>query len=79
MLFVLGLAVAYFKWQSDNGDARIGVPAYPTTPAEWDAFEIELFREYLRIPSVHPHADYSEYLGQNSCLNIPRFKLKQLT
>jgi aminoacylase len=23
--------------------------------------EIQIFREYLRIPSVHPDIDYSEY------------------
>lgn len=28
--------------------------------------EIAIFREYLRIPSVHPDVDYSAYIIKNS-------------
>lgn len=28
-----------------------------------DDYEIEVFREYLRIPSVHPNIDYGKYVS----------------
>lgn len=31
-----------------------------TTPSKWsDNEEIQIFRDYLRIPTVHPNIDYS--------------------
>lgn len=35
-------------------------PPAPTDPLKLNDYEIELFREYLRIPSVHPNIDYSK-------------------
>lgn len=30
----------------------------PIDPEELKAYEIEIFREYLRIPTVHPNVNY---------------------
>lgn len=47
-----------------SGDNKIqNKPAYenttPLKPSKWDDNEeIAIFREYLRIPSVHPNVNY---------------------
>jgi len=37
--------------------------------AKWENNEeIKIFREYLRIPTVHPNVDYSEF--QWACISL---------
>lgn len=46
----------YFTYRTEDVDFK---PA-PTDPIELEAYEIDIFREYLRIPTVHPDVDYSK-------------------
>lgn len=46
----------YFTYREESIDFK----PPPTDPVELNAYEIEIFREYLRIPSVHPDVDYSK-------------------
>lgn len=42
--------------------------------AEWESNEeIKIFREYLRIPTVHPNVDYSKFVNiEVWCLSTAR-------
>lgn len=40
-------------------DRNVFAPS-PTDPEALKAYEIAIFREYLRIPSVHPDIDYGK-------------------
>lgn len=60
-LFRVGLEVSCDELNSTNSILLSDVtPSIPTTSEE-DAYEIEVFREYLRIPSVQPNVNYSKY------------------
>ncbi|XP_031625313.1 aminoacylase-1A-like [Contarinia nasturtii] len=83
VLIIIG--VVYFtsgkEAQSENSNNKTqNKPVYvntsPLKPSKWDDNEeINIFREYLRIPSVHPNVDYEpcvEFLKQQAAsLNLP--------
>lgn len=57
-MLILTLGIVYIRcYESKRNDSM----PLPSTPEELEAYEIEVFREYLRIPSVHPNVDYSKY------------------
>lgn len=50
----------------------VGYIEYPAgsskMASKWESDEeIQYFREYLRIPSVHPNPDYGEFLEDSRC------------
>lgn len=57
-LIILAVVVVFFGCQTVQQD--VDDKPHPIDPDQVDAYEIEVFREYLRIPSVHPNVDYSE-------------------
>lgn len=52
--------IGIWLYSGSNGENVDFKPA-PTDPAELKLYEIEIFREYLRIPSVYPDIDYSKF------------------
>lgn len=59
LVIVLGAWITFSANKSKSNNDDDFTPA-PSDPAALKAYEVEIFREYLRIPSVHPDIDYGK-------------------
>lgn len=52
---------AVYNIPINSSEKRFPIIPFKMTKTEWENNEeIKIFREYLRIPSVHPNVDYSK-------------------